>query len=401
MIRTAANRSGSQRLADYLTAEPVRVAALLRLPMILLIVMIVDIGDVDHWLPVLYHTAIASYLAASLLWLLAVFRDPIPPRAGPVSTLVDVLAVVTICLSSGGATAWLLPVFFLLPISVAFQNRAWLTGALGLVTAFAYLAVWIFYSKRDDSVGMPNIVYLHFAFLVWFTAATTGLSLVISRRNRRVTTLVDVQRQLVAESLRADERHSRQLAESLHDGPLQELLAARLTLDELSERIDDPALAAVRDTLSGTAAALRSTLRTLHPAVLSELGLSPALAELLRGYRDRGPFAVRGELDEVGAPPGQDLLYRAARELLANAAKHSRAATVEVTLHRRGEDIVLTVADDGVGFNPGILNARIAEGHIGLASLIARVEAIGGSFELDSDEGSGTTVRVTVPATAA
>lgn len=389
-----------QRLADYLTAEPVRVAALLRLPMIVLIVLIVDVGDVDHWLPAVYNTAIVSYLAASLIWLAVVFRDPIPPHAGLTSTLVDVFAVVTICLTSGGATAWLLPVFFLLPISVAFQNRTWLTGLLGLVTALAYLGVWIFYSKRDDTVGMPNIVYMHFAFLLWFAAATTGLSLVISRRNRRVSALLGAQRQLVAESLRADERHSRELAESLHDGPLQELLAARLGLDELSERVDDPALATVRDTLSGTAAQLRSTLRTLHPAVLSELGLGPALAELLRSYRERGPFAVTGEIDDVGMPPGQDLLYRAARELLANAAKHARAENVELRLTRCADTITLTVCDDGVGFDPGVLTSRIAEGHIGLASLAARVEAIGGSFALQSAGGRGTTVEIVVPATA-
>ena len=89
----------------------------------------------------------------------------------------------------------------------------------------------------------------------------------------RVAALLDTQRQLVSESLRADERNSRELAETLHDGPLQELLAARLELDELSERVDDPAVDAVRATLAGTATALRSTLRTLHPAVLSELGL--------------------------------------------------------------------------------------------------------------------------------
>ena len=228
--------------------------------------------------------------------------------------------MVTLCLSSGGATAWLLPVFLLLPISVAFQDRPWLTAVLGAVTAFAYLVVWIVYSKRDDTVGLPDIVYMHFAFLLWFAAATTGLCLVLSRRAARVTALLDVRKQLVSESMRADERHSRELAESLHDGPLQELLAARLELDELSGRVDDPALDAVRSTLAGTATQLRSTLRTLHPAVLSELGLTPALSELLRQYRDRG-LAVEAELDDVGKPPAQDLLYRAARELLGNVER--------------------------------------------------------------------------------
>jgi two-component system NarL family sensor kinase len=385
---------------DFLTAEPVRVAALLRLPMIGLIITIVDVGDVDHWLPQVYETTIATYLVAALVWLAVTFNGPMPRWAGWVTTLVDVLAVVTLCLTSGGATAWLLPVFFLLTVSVAFQDRPWLTGVLGVTTALAYLGVWIVYSKRDDTVGLPDIVYMHFAFLLWFALATTALSLVIARRNQRVISLLETQRQLVSESLRADERHSRELAETLHDGPLQELLAARMALDELSERVDDPAVVAIRDTLTGTASELRSTLRTLHPAVLSELGLTPALAELLRQYRDRAPFTVDGELDDVGKPPVQDLLYRAARELLGNVSKHARASRVTVTLKRVDDGLELTVTDDGTGFDPGVLDQRIAEGHIGLASLKARVEAMGGTFEIRTEAGRGTSARLLTPLTA-
>ncbi len=384
------------RLVDFLTAEPVRVAALLRPPMIGLIVMIVDVGDVDHWLPAVYHSAIVGYFVASLVWLLVVMRGNVPAWAGWVSTLIDVLAVVTLCLTSGGATAWLLPVFLVLPISVAFQDRPWLTAVLGAVTAFAYLGVWIVYSKRDDTVGLPDIVYMHFAFLLWFAAATTGLCLVLSRRAARVTALLDVRKQLVSESMRADERHSRELAESLHDGPLQELLAARLELDELSGRVDDPALDAVRSTLADTATQLRSTLRTLHSAVLSELGLTPALSELSRQFRDRG-LAVEAELDDVGKPPAQDLLYRAARELLGNVVWHARASTVWVTLRQAGDRITLTVRDDGVGFDPSALDGRIADGHIGLASLVARVEAMGGTVDIVSAAGRGTQATVTTP----
>lgn len=385
------------RWLDYLSAEPVRVAALLRPPMIGLIVMIVDVGDVDNWLPAVYDSAIVGYFVASLLWLLAVLRGPVPSWAGWVSTLVDVVAVVTLCLSSGGATAWLLPVFFLLPISIAFQERPWLTAVLGLGTAVAYLAVWIVYSKRDDTVGLPDIVYMHFAFLLWLAIATTALCLVLARRRARVMGLLEVRRQLVAESMRADERHSREIAETLHDGPLQNLLAARLELEELAERVDDPALHAVRAMLGDTASQLRSTLGTLHPAVLSELGLTPALGELLRQYRARGLWKLEAELDDAGKPAAQDLLYRAARELLGNASKHARASAVWVTLTRSGDDIVLVVRDDGIGFDPGVLDRRIAEGHIGLASLMTRVEAMGGTMTVAAAPGGGTAATVRVP----
>jgi hypothetical protein len=68
------------------------------------------------------------------------------------STAVDLTVILALCLVSGGATAALLPVFFLLPISVAFQDRPALTAIIGTITALGYLAVWIFYSKRDDKL---------------------------------------------------------------------------------------------------------------------------------------------------------------------------------------------------------------------------------------------------------
>ena len=198
--------------------------------------------EVDHWLPGLYAVILGVYAVAALLWLIAVFRGPVPRWADWASTIVDLLVIVALCLVSGGATSALLPVFFLLPISVAFGDRPALTAIFGIVTAVGYLAVWIFYSKRDDRIGLPNIVYTHFGFLLWLAVATTALCFVLARRSLRVRTLQEVRRQLVSEAMQADERRNRELAEHLHDGPLQTLLAARLELDEARERNPDPAL---------------------------------------------------------------------------------------------------------------------------------------------------------------
>ena len=161
---------------DYLTSEPVRVSAVLRLPLIALIGVLVWIWEVDHWLPQLYAAILGGYAVAAVVWLVAVFRGPVPRWADWASTAVDLSVVMALCVVSGGATAALLPVFFLLPISVAFQDRPRLTAFVGAVTALGYLTVWIFYSKRDDSVGLPNIVYTHFGFMVWLAVAATALS---------------------------------------------------------------------------------------------------------------------------------------------------------------------------------------------------------------------------------
>ncbi len=384
------------RVVEFFTTQPVRVSALLRLPLIGLIVVLVSVWDVDHWLPVLYAVILSVYAAVAVLWLVVVFRGPMPPWAEWASTAVDVLVLVALCAVSGGATAALLPVFFLLPISVAFQDRPWLTALLGGSTAVGYLAVWILYSERDDNVGLPDIVYMHVGFLAWLAVASAALSFVLARRSARVRTLMEVRRQLVSESTRADDLRNAELAEHLHDGPLQTLLAARLDLDEIRERIPDPGLDRVHAALQETAVGLRSTVTALHPQVLAQLGLTPAVRELLRQYETRPDLAVRADLEDVGQPDGQALLYRAARELLANINKHAGATTISVGLYRSGERVVLTVADNGKGFDPAILGRSVAEGHIGLASLQVRIDAMGGSMAISSEPGFGSQVRVTL-----
>jgi two-component system NarL family sensor kinase len=340
------------RLVDFVAAEPVRLSAFLRLPLIGLIVLLVSVWEVEHWLPLAYAVILGAYSVAALAWLVVVLRGPVPPSAGWASTGTDVLTVVALCVVSGGATVALLPVFFLLPISVAFQDRPALAAVVGICTAVGYLGVWIVYSKRDDTVELPSVVYTHFGLLLWLAAAMTALCYFLTRAAARVAALLDMRRTLVSESMRADERHSRALAEQLHDGPLQDLLAARLELDEVRERHTDPGLDAAYRAVQDTAIRLRSTVTALHPQVLTEVGLTAALRELIRDYEHRGNFAIEPDLEDVGRPRSQSLLYRAARELLANAHKHARASTVQVRLARAADAITLSVVDDGIGFDP-------------------------------------------------
>jgi two-component system NarL family sensor kinase len=381
---------------DHLATEPVRVSAVLRLPLIGLIAVLVLIWEVDHWLPQLYAVILGAYAVAAVLWLVAVFRGPVPRWADWASTIVDLLVIVALCLVSGGATSALLPVFFLLPISVAFGDRPALTAIFGIITAVGYLAVWIFYSKRDDRIGLPNIVYTHFGFLLWLAVATTALCFVLARRSARVKALQEVRRQLVSEAMQADERRNREVAEHLHDGPLQTLLAARLELDEARERNPDPALDMVYEALQETATGLRSTVTQLHPQVLAQLGLTSALRELLKQFEARTQVAVDADLEEVGKPESQQLLHRAARELLTNVGKHAGAKTVQVALKRKGDRLELTITDDGRGFDPAVVGQSVADGHIGLGSLLARFDAMGGAMDIDSTAG-GTRVAVTSP----
>jgi len=387
-----------RRAVDYLTSEPVRVAAILRLPLIVLIALLVYIENVDHWLPAVYVSVLVLYTLAAVIWLVVVVRRPVRWWFGWASTGIDVVAVLAMCVASGGATTWLLPIFFLVPISVAFLDRPELTALLGAGTAVGYLVAWIIYSKRDDQMGLPDIVYVQVGCLVWLALATTALCYVLARRSARVQTLLDARRKLMAESMRADERNSRQLSEQLHDGPLQNVLAARLDIDELREHPTPEGFDRLDAALRETVTLLRTTVSTLHPQVLAQVGLTAALRELIAQYERRWRMEITADLEEVGRPRAQALLYRAARELLTNAHKHSRAGRLEVSLRQDPEGTVLSVADDGVGFDPAVIVRRVAEGHIGLASLVVGIESEGGSVRFAEPPGGGTTVTVTMPA---
>ncbi len=380
---------------DFLTAEPVRVSAVLRLLLIAEVAILVWIRKVDHWLPELYLMIIAGYFVAAVVWLIVVLRRPVIRWADLASAGVDLAVVISLCLVSVGAFKILFPVFFLLPISVAFQARPVRTAIFGTVTVLGYLAAWTFYSNRDTT--LPKMVYSNFGFLVWLALAATALSTVLAHREARLRALQQVRLQLVSEAMQSDERRNREVAEHLHDGPLQTLLAARLELDEVRLRNPDPTLDTVYAALQEAATGLRSTVTQLHPQVLAQLGLTAGIRELLRQFEFRNDIEVTGELEEVGKPLSQSLLYRAARELLTNVAKHAQATTVWVELARRGNRVILTVSDDGCGFDPAMIDRSLAEGHIGLGSLLARFDAMGGSMRISTGTGRGTQTTVISP----
>lgn len=387
-----------RRVLDYLVSEPVRVSAVLRLPLIGLIALLVYIENVDHWLPALYAAIVALYTIAAVVWLFIVMRRPLGWWAVWASTGIDVLAVLAMCLASGGATTWLLPIFFLFPISVAFLDRPELTALLGLSGAAGYFVAWVVYSKRDEHVGLPNVVYVQVGCLLWLALATSALCLVLTRRSARVRALLDVRRKLVSEAMQADERHNRELSERLHDGPLQNLLAACLDLEDLRENPTDSGFDRLDTALRETVTALRATVGTLHPQVLAQVGLKAGVLELVRQYERRWGIQIDCDLEEVGRPECQALLYRAARELLANAYKHSKATRMLIDLRNTRDGIMLRIADNGVGFDPEALDTCVAEGHIGLSSLVVGIEAMQGSVELEVTPGGGTTVTVIMPA---
>lgn len=384
--------TGPQSSAD---ASLVRITAALRLLLVVLFGLLgVAIPDGEVSSPG-YYVILAVYALIAVGWFAVVYRRQAPPRIQIASPAIDVLGLIGLAAFSGGATSMLQPAFFLIPIAVAFKGAPWATGLIGGVTSVAYLAVWLTDPGAADVD--KNVTWLNFGFLLWLTAATTGLSYVLLRRSRRIDSLLTAQRQLVTQTLAAADRERAVLAEALHDRPLQTLLATRMDLEDAMDSPSAASLAPVMANLRSTATELRELVSGLHPQVLAQLGLAPALEEMARRFEDRSGVAVRLELAPVDVGELSALLHTAAGELLTNVAKHAHAT--EVTLELGGDDtsVLLVVTDNGVGFDPSIVPDRIAQGHIGIGAQAARVIGAGGTFTISEPTGGGTRIAITVP----
>ena len=202
-------------------------------------------------------------------------------------------------------------------------------------------------------------------------------------------------RRLVNEVMKAEDQVRRRIAQLLHDDSLQALLAAHQELIEAA-----PGRAQVmraHEVVEGAIERLREAMMALHPVTLEHGGFELALGAVARQAARQGGFEAHIDLDSELLGIHDELFLAVARELLANAARHSEAKNVTVTLRRDGEHIELEVADDGKGMEPERRSEALAEGHIGLASIAQRVQSEGGEFSLASSPGQGTSAVARMP----
>jgi signal transduction histidine kinase len=186
----------------------------------------------------------------------------------------------------------------------------------------------------------------------------------------------------------------RRLERNLHDGAQQRLVTLAVHLRTAQECLpEDPAtaeamLAAVGEELKLALEELRELARGLHPAVLTDRGLEPALHSLT----SRAPFPV----EIVGVPPPrldsgvEAALYYLVAESLTNAAKHANATEARIEISTTNDEVAVEIGDNGSG-------GASMDGGSGLRGLADRIEALGGQLHLKSPSAGGTVVRATLP----
>ena len=213
----------------------------------------------------------------------------------------------------------------------------------------------------------------------------------------------DMQRRKLLRKLsQAQEEERRILANALHDDTVQILTAAMLRVDMLGKRELDPKvgadLRALSDQLVDAIKRCRHLLFVLRPPSLDRDGLKAAIGELVqRAVTESG---IRASLEFAStAEPGEHVstvVFRVLDEAIRNAQKHSKAATLTIEISDLMHGIDVICRDDGEGFDPGGID-EARPGHLGLGSMRERVEIIGGTWELRSALGQGTTIHFWVP----
>ncbi len=198
----------------------------------------------------------------------------------------------------------------------------------------------------------------------------------------------------LARIVAASDEARRRIERDLHDGTQQRLVSLGLELSlaqgmvpaelpELGARVGQ-----VAEELNGVVEDLREIARGIHPAILSEGGLGPALRTLAR----RAAIPVELEVTAIVRPPEpiEVAAYYVCSEAITNATRHAHASVVRVAVEERDDRLHLSIRDDGVG---GVNSARGS----GLIGLRDRVEALGGTLEVSGPPGQGTLILVQLP----
>ena len=209
---------------------------------------------------------------------------------------------------------------------------------------------------------------------------------------------------LSARMIQQHEEERRRLSLELHDETAQVFSAVKIRLGIIGERVDGEtakSIASVAQLVDQGMRSIRSVTEMLRPAALDDLGLDAALRSLAMEFEESTGIVVRLTTDEAPARVTGDselVLFRAMQEGLSNVARHALAKQVDVSLTSGDREVVLRVADDGNTAPVDLdLDALQRRGHMGLAGIRERVEALGGGVVLGRSDGGGVALTVRIP----
>jgi signal transduction histidine kinase len=262
------------------------------------------------------------------------------------------------------------------------------------------LLVPIATSRDATPINGEMLAFYESLFVVCAIAtALTSSSIRISETTGRLRA-----REVSRRMIETESEIRRRVAESIHDGPVQELVSLDMILTALAtanERGDTEAakrmLDEARQIAERNIQTLRDEIVDLGPYAFRELSFETAIIDCVPVWRRRYGLDVKLDFEPVNlSPEVSGPLFQIAQEAVTNAGRHADARLVTVSLRRTQRSVELRVADDGRGFGDLWPLAAESAGHIGLSSMRERAEMVDGSLTIDSG-GRGTVVTVRLP----
>lgn len=376
-----------------------RIASVIRIGVVGLMVAAMIIGTSRSEWP-RQAVLIAVYAFAALCAMARAFypvgRRGAVGRLEPFAfTVIDVVALTVFQLLSTDGVYPLL-IMTMLPILLGLDVSS---RRAAVVLTFSMVGFAIAVIQDPDMLRSVGLLEAIFRFVLYgFLCATAYLAVRIEdRHTRSVAGLSVLREELLGQTMTASDVAQRRISESIHDGPLQDILVVRQELVELGTEL--PGDERVERALAGLQIAsqrLRQATFELHPAVLQQVGLGAAVHQLASDAAQRSGIEITTDIDYPIRNEIDPIMFGVARELVSNIVQHSRARHASVTLGVTDRRCVMHVVDDGVGFCGEAIARRLGEGHIGLASHRARVDAARGVFVF-LDVPQGTHICVDVP----
>lgn len=210
-------------------------------------------------------------------------------------------------------------------------------------------------------------------------------------------------RVLMSNLVAAEEEQRRRIAVDVHDDSIQAMAAMGLRLQVLRRHSPNrefgEKIAEIEETVTASITRLRRLLFQLDASALHEIGLTRALSRYLdEVFPDGMPRTTfRTRLDAEPTTQMRTILYRIMQEAINNVRKHAQARNVTVVVAPHEGGVLITVEDDGVGFDVDDVGTRSLPGHLGLRSMLERATVADGWLTVDSSAGKGTTLRVWLP----
>ena len=190
----------------------------------------------------------------------------------------------------------------------------------------------------------------------------------------------------------------------MHDETGQALTSLIVSMRVLANKAADEKqrelLLSAREVAAGILLDIRNMAVELRPTALDDLGLAAAVRKYVANFQERFGIMIGFQVDSGINELAGDLsvtLYRIVQESLANAARHSGATVIEISLEMQPGQVLLRIADNGQGMPDGELERAARANRLGIYGMRERVELCGGEFLLESKVGAGTIILVTIP----